>query len=136
MLPKKTKYAIKALIALRQTYEDKVPKRIIDIAQEEKIPKKFLESILLEMRKAGIVNSRMGLQGGYYLAKNPSEIRLSQVIRLTDGPIALVPCASLNYYEPCADCPDEATCRLRKIMIEVREASLLILEKNTLADLY
>ena len=135
MLPKKTKYAIKALMALAKTYEQKQPQRIADIAENEKIPKKFLEAILLDMRKIGIVNSKMGAHGGYYLSKHPDEIYLSNIIRFTGGPIALVPCVSLNFYEKCDECPNENICGLRDVMQEVRDASLHILAKTSLSDL-
>lgn len=135
MLPKKTKYAIKALMALAKTYEQKQPQRIADIAENEKIPKKFLEAILLDLRKLGIVNSKMGAHGGYYLSKHPDEIYLSNIIRYTGGPIALVPCVSLNFYEKCEECPNENICGLRDVMQEVRDASLHILAKTSLSDL-
>lgn len=135
MLPKKTKYAIKALMALAKTYEQKQPQRIADIAENEKIPKKFLEAILLDLRKLGIVNSKMGAHGGYYLSKHPDDIYLSNIIRYTGGPIALVPCVSLNFYEKCEECPNENICGLRDVMQEVRDASLDILAKTSLSDL-
>jgi Rrf2 family protein len=135
MLPKKTKYAIKALMALAKTYEQKQPQRIADIAENEKIPKKFLEAILLDLRKLGIVNSKMGAHGGYYLSKHPDDIYLSNIIRYTGGPIALVPCVSLNFYEKCEECPNENICGLRDVMQEVRDASLHILAKTSLSDL-
>ena len=135
MLPKKTKYAIKALMALAKTYELKQPQRIADIAENENIPKKFLEAILLDLRKLGMVNSKMGAHGGYYLSKHPDEIYLSNIIRFTGGPIALVPCVSLNFYEKCEECPNENNCGLREVMREVRDASLQILSKTSLAEL-
>jgi Rrf2 family protein len=135
MLPKKTKYAIKALMALAGTYEQKHPQRIADIAENENIPKKFLEAILLDLRKFGMVNSKMGAHGGYYLSKHPDEIYLSNIIRFTGGPIALVPCVSLNFYEKCDECPNEHICGLRDVMQEVRDASLQILSKTSLSDL-
>ena len=135
MLPKKTKYAIKALMALAKTYEQKQPQRIADIAENEKIPKKFLEAILLDLRKIGMVNSKMGAHGGYYLSKHPDDIYLSNIIRYTGGPIALVPCVSLNFYEKCEECPNENICGLRDVMQEVRDASLHILAKTSLSDL-
>lgn len=135
MLPKKTKYAIKAMVALAKVYYDKKPLRISQIAESEKIPRKFLEAILLELRHQGYVASKMGVTGGYYLAKHPEEIMLSHIIRSTGGPIALLPCASLNFYETCSECPDENTCALHDVVLEVREASLKILSKTSLIDL-
>lgn len=134
MLPKKTKYAIKALTALAVVYFDKKPLRISQIAESEKIPRKFLEAILLELKNQGYVGSKMGATGGYYLAKHPEEIMLSHIIRSTGGPIALLPCVSLNYYEKCNECKDEVTCGLRDVVLEVREASLKILSKTSLTD--
>lgn len=135
MLPKKSKYAIKALTALALVYEDNKPLRISQIAETEKIPRKFLEAILLELRNHGLLGSRMGAQGGYYLMKHPEEIMLSTIIRLTGGPLALLPCVSLNFYEACDECPDENVCGLRDVIKEVREASIKILSKTSLADI-
>lgn len=135
MLSKKSKYAIKALIALAKQNRNGLPMRIVEISEQENIPKKFLESILLELRNHAILGSKMGINGGYYLLKNPNEIYLSDIIRLTDGPIALIPCASLNFYEKCEDCKDETVCGLRKVMTELRNASLSILSHNSIADI-
>jgi Rrf2 family protein len=136
MLSKKSKYAIKALVGLAKNHENEAPLRIAQIAEQENIPKKFLESILVELRNNGLVHSKMGASGGYYLAKRPSEIFLSQVIRLSGGPIALLPCVSLNFYEPCEECEGgEEQCALHDIMLEVREATVEILAKTSLADL-
>ncbi|MBL7916766.1 MAG: Rrf2 family transcriptional regulator [Bacteroidia bacterium] len=115
-------------------YFDKKPLRISQIAESEKIPRKFLEAILLELKNQGYVGSKMGATGGYYLAKHPEEIMLSHIIRSTGGPIALLPCVSLNYYEKCNECKDEITCGLRDVVLEVREASLKILSKTSLTD--
>lgn len=135
MLSKKSKYAIKALLALAKVYDQKVPLRISRIAAEENIPRKFLEAILLELRNQGFVSSKMGSTGGYYLAKHPEEIMLSTIIRVTGGPIAMLPCVSLNFYEPCSgECVNEDICGLRDVIREVREASIRILSKTSLAD--
>jgi len=135
MLPKKTKYAIKALIALAKQFQDKKPLRISQISEEEKIPRKFLEAILLELRNHGLVGSKMGSTGGYYLLKHPEEVMLSTIIRVTGGPIALLPCVSLNFYEPCNECVNESICGLRDVVLEVREASIKILSKTSLSDI-
>ena len=135
MLPKKTKYAIKALTLLARNFQENHPVRINEIAEKERIPHKFLEAILLEMRKQGILGSKMGANGGYYLLQKPEEIFLSTIIRLTGGPIALVPCVSLNFYEPCAECKTPDLCALREVMEEVRDASVSILSKTSIADL-
>ena len=135
MLSKKSKYAIKALLALAKVYEQKAPMRISVISEQEHIPRKFLEAILLELRNQGFVGSKMGASGGYYLAKHPEEIMLSTIIRVTGGPIAMLPCVSLNFYEPCeGECKNEEVCGLRDVIKEVREASIKILSKTSLAD--
>jgi Rrf2 family protein len=133
MLSKKTKYAIKALLHLAKNYGEG-PVLIGKLSEKEKIPKKFLESILLDLRKQGILASKMGAGGGYYLLKKPNEVYLSQIIRFTDGPIALVPCVSLNFYEKCADCEHETICGIKDVMTDVREATLKILSTTTLED--
>jgi len=134
MLSKKSKYAIKALVALAE-HDPKAPyKRIAEISEKENIPKKFLESILLSLRNNRVLGSKLGVNGGYYLLKKPEDIKLTDIIRLTDGPIALIPCASLNFYQKCDDCEDEVTCGLRKVMTEVRIASLEILSNTSIAD--
>jgi Rrf2 family protein len=134
MISKKTKYAIKALLHLAKSYGEG-PVLIAHLSEKEKIPKKFLEAILLDLRKQGILGSKIGVGGGYYLIKKPSEVMLSQVLRSIDGPIALIPCVSLNFYERCADCPDETICGIREVMTEVRDASLKVLSGTTLADM-
>lgn len=134
MLSKKTKYAFSALTYLIE-HKDSGPVLIQEISQKRNISQKFLENILLELRKAGILGSKKGKGGGYYIIKEPSEVPLARIIRLVNGPIALVPCVSLNYYEKCSDCPDEETCRLHSILEEVRDHTLHILEGKTLADL-
>ncbi len=134
MLSKKSKYAIKALVCLAKNHENEVPLRIAQIAEQEKLPKKFLESILVELRNSGLVHSKMGASGGYYLAKSPSEIYLSQIIRLSGGPIALLPCVSLNFYESCEECEGESECALHDVMLEVRDATVEILSKTSLQD--
>lgn len=135
MIPKRSKYAIKALTALAKVYRDKQHLSIATIAEQERIPRKFLEAILLQLRNEGLVNSKMGASGGYYLVKHPDEIMLSAIIRSTGGPIALIPCVSLNFYEECVECPHEELCGLHEVMLEVREASIHILSKTSLADL-
>lgn len=134
MLSKKTKYAIKALIVLGKNY-GKEPMQILRIAEAERIPKKFLEQILLEMRNAGILYSKKGAGGGYSLNKAPEDIRLSQVMRLIDGPIALLPCVSLNFYRRCDECKSEDVCGIRDTFVDVRDAMLQILNDTSVADI-
>ena len=134
MLSKKTKYGIKALVHLARQ-EDRMPVQISTISKSENISQKFLESILLTLRKNGMLGSKKGKGGGYYLLKDPNEIPMTTVMRLLEGPIAMVPCVSLNFYEKCADCPDEETCAVNKIMLKVRDSTLEIFRNTTLADL-
>ena len=133
MLSKKTQYAFKALIYLAE-HSEEGPVLIADISKKKRIPLKFLENILLELRKAGLLESKKGKGGGYYFAVPPKDIPLSKVMRLLDGPIALLSCVSLNFYEKCKNC-DEKVCGLNKVMILVRDANLKILEKKTVADI-
>lgn len=133
MLSKKSQYAFQALAYLAERY-DKGPVLISEISGKKRIPLKFLETILLELKKAGILDSKKGKGGGYFLAKYPSKIPVAQVIRLVNGPIAMLPCVSLYFYERCRNC-NEKHCGLHDMMIEVRDASLNILENRTLNDL-
>jgi Rrf2 family protein len=130
MLSKKTQYAF---IYLAQ-HQNNGPVLIAEIARKKNIPLKFLENILLELRKAGILESKKGKGGGYLFNNPPSTIPLAKVMRTVEGPIALLPCVSLNFSEKCKDCQEEI-CGLNKVMIEVRDASLKILEGKTVADL-
>lgn len=134
MLSKRAKYAIKALLALANQDGDE-PVRIADIARAEQIPPKFLELILLGLRNNGILQSRKGKGGGYLLARDPAEISIGQIVRLFDGPLAPVPCASQTAYVPCADCRDEAVCGVHLAMKEVRDATARVLDGTTLATL-
>ena len=110
------------------------PVLISEIATRKNIPLKFLENILLELKNNGILASKKGKGGGYYLNKSAHEIYLSNILRLVDGPIALLPCVSLNFYKKCENC-DEGNCKLRDVLIEVRDATLAILENKTVADI-
>jgi len=133
MLSKKTQYAFKALEYLAIQY-GKGPVKIAEISETQKIPLKFLENILVELKNAGMLESKKGKGGGYILGIAPKNINLAHVIRVINGPIALLPCVSLNFYEKCIDC-DEATCGMRKMMIIARDATLRVLEKKTMADM-
>ncbi len=134
MLSKKTKYGLKALTFLARQ-KDQRPVQISEIAKQENISQKFLESILLNLRKTGFLGSKKGKGGGYYLIKNPEEIVMTDVIRVLEGPIAMVPCVSLNFYEKCDDCPDEKLCSVNKLMLQVRDSALAVYRNNTLADI-
>ncbi len=132
MLSKKTQYAFHALTYLAENMV-KGPILISEISQERKISLKFLENILLELKKAGILGSKKGKGGGYYLIKPPEEVHLARIIRMLDGPIALLPCVSLNYYERCENCTED-NCGLNRVMAEVRDNTLKVLENKTLKD--
>ncbi len=133
MLSKKTKYGLKALSYLASKKEN-TPVLISEIATSENISKKFLESILLSLKKSGILASKKGKGGGYYLSQNPDDIKVSSLIRILEGPIAMLPCVSLNHYERCNDCTNEEECSLNILMAEVRDSTLKILENKTLSD--
>lgn len=133
MLSKKTQYAFKALIYLANK-KTEGPVLIAEIAKKKKIPLKFLENILLELKKAEILDSKKGKGGGYFFAQNPKKVPLALIMRLIDGPIALLPCVSLHFYERCKNC-DEKNCGLSRVMINVRDATLAILENKTVADI-
>jgi Rrf2 family protein len=134
MLSKKTKYALHALSYLAK-YKSQGAVLIQSIAEEFNISHKFLENILLELKKAGLLGSKKGKGGGYYLIKEPAEISLARIIRLVDGPIALVSCASLHYYERCTECKDEVSCGMNKVMIQVRNQTLKVLETKSIQDI-
>jgi len=134
MISKKTKYGLKALTYLARQ-ENKQPVQIGVISKSENISQKFLESILLTLRKNGFLGSKKGKGGGYYLLKDPKDIKMSSIMRILEGPIAMVPCVSLNFYEKCDDCPDENACAVHNLMIEVRDSTLNIFNNRSLADL-
>jgi len=133
MLSKKSQYGFQALLFLTEKYKQG-PVLISEIAKKKKIPLKFLENILLELKNEGILDSKKGKGGGYYLVKDPAKIKVASVIRLLNGPIAMLPCVSLYFYERCKNC-NETNCGLHDLMVEVRDASLKILENRSLKDL-
>ena len=133
MISKKTKYGLKAITYIARQEEAMIS--IGEISKSENIPHKFLESILLSLRKAGFLGSKKGKGGGYYLLKPASEIFMVDLMRILEGPIAPVACVSLNYYEKCEDCEDESTCSLNKLMQQVRDANLRVFRNTTLEDL-
>jgi Rrf2 family protein len=133
MLSKKSQYAFKALSYLAERY-DEGPVLIAEIARKKKIPLKFLENILLELKREGILASKKGKGGGYFLTRHPSKVKMASIIRLVNGPIAMLPCVSLYFYERCKNC-NEKHCYLHDMMVEVRDATLNILEHRTLKDL-
>ncbi|MCL1665402.1 Rrf2 family transcriptional regulator [Elizabethkingia sp. HX XZB] len=131
MMSKRCKYALKAMVRLARNYKNGFLSTAI-IAQDENIPKKFLEQILLELKRAKLVNSKQGIGGGYYLIKSPDEVSLADLYRIFEGPISLTPCISLNYYEACDDCVDEEACYLRHELINVREKTRKSMMEATL----
>jgi len=133
MLSKKTRYALKALVVLGKNFGE-APIQISRIATEEHIPKKFLEQILLDLRNAGLLFSKKGSGGGYGLVKDPSQISVVQILRITGGPVALLPCVSLNFYQKCDECENETTCGVRDVFVEVRDATVKILSETSIAD--
>jgi len=133
MISKRTKYGLKALIYLARHY-DEGPVLIADLAQEERIPKKFLETILLALKNSGILLSKKGKGGGYFLARHPRTITFGQAIRVMEGPLAPVPCVSEMSYATCSECDNEVTCGIRIVMKDVRDAIALILDGTSLQD--
>ena len=133
MLSQRTKYALKALIALARSDPGETL-MIADIAAQETIPRKFLEMILVDLKRLGFVYSRRGRSGGYALAKSAEEITFGQVIRSVEGPLALLPCVSKSGYRRCADCASERSCPLHLVFAQVRDATALIMDGRTIAD--
>jgi Rrf2 family protein len=133
MLSKKCKYAIHALVHMAKDPKEKF--LIKDISDACSIPKKFLEAILLDLKRAGILGSKQGKGGGYSLRREPYDVNLAEVVRLFDGAIAAVPCATFKFYERCAECVDEDICAVRDAFLQVRNATVEMLKSSTLEDL-
>lgn len=133
MLSKKCKYAIHALVHMAKRPDDKF--LIKDISEACSIPKKFLETILLDLKRAGILGSKQGKGGGYLLRRTPSDVNLADVVRIFDGAIAAVPCATFKFYEPCEECEDEETCTVRYSFLQIRNATVEMLKGETLAGM-
>jgi Rrf2 family protein len=132
MISQKARYALRALLLLAAR-GDSVPVQISEIAEQEKIPRKFLEAILLELKKTGIVRSHRGRLGGYSLGKPAKDISFADVLRVTDGPLALSPCVSVMAYRKCDDCFEESVCAIRKALLAAGAATAQILEARNLA---
>lgn len=132
MLSQKARYALHALLVLADHGEDE-PIMIAEIAERARVPRKFLEQILLDLKRRGIVRSLRGRAGGYLLGRQPKNITFAEVIRTIDGPLALSPCVSTTAYHKCEDCDDEETCAIRKVLLAARDATAAILEERTLA---
>ncbi len=132
-LTQKAKYALKALVFLAKEYENG-PVLITKVAESEGISRKFLELILLELKNNGVLQSKKGRGGGYWLARPPEDIYLGHIIRIFEGALAPLPCASKRYYRRCEECADEATCEVRAVMLEVKSATLRVLDTTSLRD--
>ncbi|MEI9997314.1 MAG: Rrf2 family transcriptional regulator [Rhizomicrobium sp.] len=133
MLSQKARYALHALIVLAEHSGDE-PMQIAQVAEEARVPRKFLEQILVDLKKRGIVRSQRGRAGGYFIGKAPKDISFADVIRVIDGPLALAPCVSVIAYHKCEDCVDEATCSIRKVLLAARDATAQVLETRTIAQ--
>ena len=134
MLTNKGKYGLKAMVHLAGL-EPGALAQVADITETNSISKKFLDHILTELRHAGLVYSKKGKGGGYALARPPHEIRIGAIVRVLDGPLAPIPCASVTAYRPCADCDDLKTCAVRQVMVEARNAIASVLDHRTLAEM-
>jgi Rrf2 family protein len=132
MLTQKTRYSILAMVRLAKEYGVGML-TINEIAESEKVPKRFLEAILLELKKNGYLGSKLGKNGGYYLIKKPEDVNLLEIVRLFEGAIALLPCISEKYYKSCEHCKDELTCSIRNTFKDIREYTYNKLEETSLA---
>jgi Rrf2 family protein len=135
MLSSKAKYALRALLRLTESGSPSTWLQTGEVAEQEQVPRKFLEAIFVQLRDQGIIESRRGAQGGYRLARDPKSISVADVIRILDGPLALTPCASRTRYRQCADCVEVKKCRLQPLMQEARDAVAGVLENRSLAQL-
>lgn len=135
MLSSKAKYAVRAVTYLAERQETDGWTQTSDIAERERIPRKFLEAILVQLRGHGIIESRRGAHGGHRLRGQAAEISVADIIRIIDGPLALTPCASRTRFGPCPDCVDVRDCRLQPLMSEARDAVASVLENRSLAQL-
>ena len=133
MLSQKAKYAIKALLVLARAEEDELV-QVNQIAEQQNIPKKFLDLIFFELRRHDLIVSTRGREGGYSLGKPAADISIASIVRAVDGPLAPLPCASVKFYRRCSDCDDEKTCEVRRLMREVRDAAAAILDNTSLAE--
>jgi len=134
MLTRKSKYGIKAMLLLAEE-ADHGPILISELAERQRLPKKFLEAILLELKRHGLLHSKKGKGGGYVLGRQATDITVGQIIRILEGPLALTPCVSQTAYRGCEECVDEKTCAVRIAMKEVRDSTAQILDHTTLAGL-
>lgn len=133
MIAQKTRYALRSLLFLAEQ-QGASPVQLARIAETQRVPPKYLELIMLDLKKAGLVKSSRGPRGGYQLARPAVQISFGEIVRTMEGPIALVPCASVNFYAPCGDCHDEATCAIRRAFMILRDQSTAVLDGVTLAE--
>jgi Rrf2 family protein len=133
MIAQKTRYALRSLLFLAEQ-SGGVPVQLGRIAETQRVPPKYLELIMLDLKKAGLVKSSRGPRGGYQLAREAGAISFGEIVRTMEGPIALVPCASVNFYAPCGDCHDEATCAIRRAFMVLRDQSTAVLDGISLAQ--
>lgn len=133
MISQRAKYALRALVALARADEGQSVS-ISDIAESQRIPKKFLEQILLELKRHGIVDSRRGKEGGYLMRKSAADITYGEILRIIDGPLALLPCLSKVAYRRCEDCSDEASCEVRRVFAKVAESTRAVLDQTSITD--
>jgi len=135
VLSKKSKYGLKAMLELASEEAGQRPLQASELAERQQLPKKFLEAILLELTRHGLLKSKLGRGGGYVLTRKPGDITVGEIIRVLEGPLALIPCVSKTAYRRCDECLDEETCGVRLAMKEVRDATSHILDNTTLAGL-
>jgi Rrf2 family protein len=133
MLSQKAKYALRALLHLSRAESGQLV-QVADIAEKERVPRKFLELILLELKQHGLAYSQRGRKGGWTLGRSPGAITFGEVVRIVDGPLAPLPCASVTRYRKCTDCSDERSCEIRRVMRQVRDAISNVLDRTTLAE--
>jgi len=133
MIAQKTRYALRSLLFLAEE-QGGAPVQLGRIAETQRVPPKYLELIMLDLKKAGLVKSARGPKGGYRLARSSDQISFGEVVRTMEGPIALVSCASTNFYAPCGDCHDEATCAIRRAFAILRDQSTAVLDSISLAQ--
>lgn len=133
MLTQKTRYALRSLLFLVEVGRGE-PVQLQQIAETQRIPRKYLELIMLDLKKAGLVTSTRGPKGGYQLTKSPKDVSFGEVVRAMEGPIALISCASVNFYAPCGDCHDEASCAIRRAFLMVRARTIDVLNGISLAQ--
>lgn len=133
MISQRAKYALRALVALARVDQGQSVS-ISDIAESQRIPKKFLEQILLELKRHGIVDSRRGKEGGYLMRKSAAEVTYGEILRIIDGPLALLPCLSKVAYRRCDDCSNEASCEVRRVFAKVAESTRAVLDQTSIAD--